>query len=232
MSLDEHGEQALVCPAALRAADLGQALAGHDRAAWPGASREHAHHDPRAERVAAEVVVAVAEPEVLDECEPVVGEDVRRIGGRIVRSRALPVAAQVRDDDAVPLLGECAGLAVFEHVLARADEAVQHDQRPAGPGLVPCQVRAVAGGETKSCHGETISDRIALDRRDSGPGRARWSGGYGAARSGAGLVLSRKITLPLTRVTDCSPVSGASAISIARRPISWRGSATVVRPGS
>ena len=98
--VDERGQRAAVRAAALRAADLRQPLPGDDGAAGLGAPREHAHHDPAAERVTAEVVLAGAEPEVLDEGEPVVGEHVGRISGRIVRSRALPVTAQVGQDEA------------------------------------------------------------------------------------------------------------------------------------
>ena len=80
--------------------DLREPLPGHDGATGLGASREHAHHDPAAERVTAEVVLARAEPEVPDEGERVVGEHVGRIRGQIVRSRALPVTAEVGQDEA------------------------------------------------------------------------------------------------------------------------------------
>ena len=96
----------MIHPSALRAAHLRESLPGHDRAARLRASREHAHHDPRAERVAAEIVVVVAEPQMLDERQSVVGEHVRRKGGRVARFRAVPMAAEVRKDYEVPLSGE------------------------------------------------------------------------------------------------------------------------------
>ena len=57
-------------------------------------------------RVATKVVVPVAEPEMLDERKPVVGQHIRRIGGAIVRFDAVPVATEVRRYDPVPLSGE------------------------------------------------------------------------------------------------------------------------------
>lgn len=69
--------------AVLRAADLREPLSGHDGAAGLGTPREHPHHDPAAERVAAEVVLTSAQSEVLDEGEPVDGEHVGRVGERV-----------------------------------------------------------------------------------------------------------------------------------------------------
>ncbi len=53
---------------------------------------------------------------MLDERKPVVGQHVRRIGGGIVRVRAVPVAAEVRHYDPIPLLSESASPAIAEHV--------------------------------------------------------------------------------------------------------------------
>ena len=52
---------------------------------------------------------------MLNEGEPVIGQYVRRIGGGIVRLRTVPVATQVRNNDAAPLPGQRAGPAV-QHV--------------------------------------------------------------------------------------------------------------------
>ena len=89
---------------------------------------------------------------MLDERKPVVCEYVERIPGGIARFRAVPVAAEVRKNDAMPLRGKCADRAVFEHARAHAAEAGQQDQRSAGPDLMPRQLRAVAAGESILTH--------------------------------------------------------------------------------
>jgi hypothetical protein len=127
-------------------------LPGHDRPARPGASREHAHHDPGAERISPKVVVPVAKPKMLDERKPVVCEHVRRIPSEIVLFRTVTIATEVRKNDAMPVHGECAGRAVFKHAVARPAQAGQQDQRPAGPDLMPCQFHAVAAGESIPAH--------------------------------------------------------------------------------
>ena len=142
----------MIRPAARGAAHVCQSLPGHDRAARLGISREHAHHDPRAERISPKVVVPVTKPKMLHERKPVVCEYVRRIPGGIARFRAVPVAAEVRKNDAMPLRGECVGRAVFEHARARAAKAGQQDQRSAGPDLMPCQFHAAAAGESIPTH--------------------------------------------------------------------------------
>jgi hypothetical protein len=73
--------------------------------ARPGrAPRTSQQHQPPAQGVVAKVVAV--EPEVGDQREPVVGEHVRRVAGQIMRSRAVAVAAQVREDHPVALRGE------------------------------------------------------------------------------------------------------------------------------
>ena len=135
----------MIRPAARRTAHVCQPLPGHDRPARPGASREHAHHDPGAERISPKVVVPVAKPKMLDERETVVCEHVRRIPNGIARFRTVTIAAEVRKNDAMPVHGECAGRAVFNHAVTRPAEAGQQDQRPAGTDLgPPRQFHAVA----------------------------------------------------------------------------------------
>src|ERR1039458_1964221 len=73
------------------------------------------------------------------------------------------MATEVRKNDATPLLDERAGPAV-EHVRTCAHEAVQQDQRSAGPGLTTPQLHAVAAGESITAH-------IVVDPRPSAPGR-------------------------------------------------------------
>jgi hypothetical protein len=147
-------------------------LPGDDSAAGISAPREHAHHDPAAERVTAEVVLASAEPEVLDEGEPVVGEHVGRVQLRIVRSRALPMAAEIGQDKAEPLLGERAGRAPVEPVRSRAHKSVQQNQRPTRPGLAVGQLRAVMAGESRNVHSVPILDEVAAVRLAHGASAA------------------------------------------------------------
>ena len=118
-----------------------------------------------------------------------VGQHIRRIGGGIVRLRAVSVAAEIRRDDPVPLPGESAGRAIAEHVRARTHETVQQHQRAPGPRLTASQLHAVATGESISAH--TVSDRshpgqaLAATPKTPVPGR----------RNGAGRV--RKVSAPV-----------------------------------
>jgi hypothetical protein len=148
----ERGERAAVRASPLRAGDLREPLPGHDGAAGRGAAREQAHHDPAAERVAPEVVLARAEPEVPDQGERVVGEHVGRVSGQIVRSRALPMTAEVGQDEAESRLRERVARALVKPVRSRAHEAVQQDQRPARPGLAVREPHAVIAGELENVH--------------------------------------------------------------------------------
>ena len=95
---------------------------------------------------------------MLDQGEPVIGQDVRRIGRGIMRFRTVPVATEVRQNDATPLLEECVGPGVER---TRAPEAAQQqDQRSAGAGLPIRQFYAVATSEsiTVHIHGPNLRD--------------------------------------------------------------------------
>src|ERR1700722_8380624 len=150
-------------PATLRATPLGESLPGHDRPPRLGTPSEHAHHDPRAERVTAKIVVSVAEAKMLDKRKPIVGEHVRWIRGRVVGLCALSVAAQVREHDAIPLPGERLDRAVLEPLRtpSPAHKADQNDQRSAGSCLTACKSDAVAANETIRAH--IVSDRKARE---------------------------------------------------------------------
>ena len=89
---------------------------------------------------------------MLDERQPIVSQHVRWIRRTIVGLCALAVAAQVRKHDAIPLLDERVDLALLEPVRTRAHEAVQQDERSAGPGLTASELCAVAADETISAH--------------------------------------------------------------------------------
>jgi hypothetical protein len=58
---------------------------------------------------------SIAETEVLDQGESIIGQYVRGIGGGIVRLRTVSVATEVRKNDAMPLFDEHASPAV-EHL--------------------------------------------------------------------------------------------------------------------
>jgi len=80
-----------------------KALSAHDRMRRAGATSEQAQHELAAHGVAAQVVVI--ELQVPDEREHVVGEDVGRVAGGIVRSPAVAVPAQVGQYDPVAVPG-------------------------------------------------------------------------------------------------------------------------------
>ena len=98
-----------------------------------------------------EVVVTGAEPEVLDECKQVVGEYVRWIPGAIGHCRAVSAATKVRENDAMPSLGEYRGRAIFEqlpeHLVARDRREVDHPA-PAALDHPRHQLLGEAGGVT------------------------------------------------------------------------------------
>ena len=72
-------------------------LPAHDRMRRAGLAGKQAQHELAAQGIAAAVVAV--EPQVPDEREHVVGEDVGRLEGGIVRSLAIPVPARVGQDD-------------------------------------------------------------------------------------------------------------------------------------
>lgn len=94
-----------------------KALPAHDRMSRARAAGQQAQHELAAHGIAAQVVIV--EPQVPDEREHVIGENVGRVAGGIVRSSAVPVPAQVRQDDPVAALGK------------RRDQALTGQQRPA-----------------------------------------------------------------------------------------------------
>jgi len=110
---------------------------------------------------------------MLDERKPIVSQHVRRIRRRLVGLCARSVAAQVRKHDAIPLLGERVDVALLEPVRTRAHEAVQQDQRSAGPGLTASKIYAVAANETISAHIVSIL-AIKIDGRTICPERSGW----------------------------------------------------------
>jgi len=133
-----------------------KALPANDRAGRPGAAGEQPQHELAAQGVPAEVVCV--EPQVIDQREPVVGEYVRRVAGRIVRPRAVPVAAQVGQDDPVAPLGDRPRRAVAHHERATAHQPVQQYQGGSVADLAPGELRAVRAGEAPHAqvsHGAT-----------------------------------------------------------------------------
>jgi hypothetical protein len=120
-----------------------------DRAGRPGAAREQPQHELAAQGVPGEVVVAQAQ--VIDEGERVVGEDVRRVARRVVRPPAVPVPAQVRGDDPVAPPGQGLGQRAAEDQRPAAHQPVQQDHGPPVAGLPPGQLDAVAAAEPPRC---------------------------------------------------------------------------------
>jgi hypothetical protein len=122
-----------------------QPLAADDRAARPCAAHQQPQHQPPAQGVAAKVIVV--EPEVVDHRQPVVGKHVRRVAGRIMRSRAVAVAAQVREDNPVAPRGERLRWPAARQLRPAAEQPVQQHQRAPGAQLAPRQLHSVAAGE-------------------------------------------------------------------------------------
>jgi hypothetical protein len=123
-----------------------QALPTHDHMRGAGATGEQAQHELAAQGIAAEV--EVDEPQVPDEREHVIGEDVGRVAGRIVRPPAVPVPAQVGQDDPVTAPGKRSGQALTGQPRPAAHERVQQDEGPPGPGLPPGQFNAIPAMES------------------------------------------------------------------------------------
>ena len=137
-------------------AEMGRAAAGVEQAAKAhaaitsrrgvGAEDRHPRRGAGAERIAAEIVVG--EAEMLDQLEPVAGEDVGRIGGLVVRRRAVAVRAQVRHDHPEAARGDLGGMAEADPVhVGVGEKAVEQHHRPPLPHFVPGQPGAVGGGE-------------------------------------------------------------------------------------
>jgi hypothetical protein len=83
-----------------------------------------------------------------DQREAVVGQDVGRIGGRFVRSGARAVGAQVGHDYPKAPRGDLLGMAEADPVgVGVGKEAVEQDDGPPLPQLVPGELDAVGRGE-------------------------------------------------------------------------------------
>jgi hypothetical protein len=118
-----------------------KSLTPHHRMSRAGATGEQAQHELAANGIAAQVVVI--EPHVPDEREHVIGENVGRVAGRVVRSSAVPVPAQVRQDDPVAALGKRRHQALTGQQRPAAHEPVQQDEGPPRSDLPPRQFYAI-----------------------------------------------------------------------------------------
>ena len=152
--IGERGQQATVPVGAGGArVERVQPLAADERAGRPRAAGEQPQHQPAAERVAAQVVVLQAQ--VAEQREPVIGEHVGRVACRVVRSPAVPVAAQVRQDDPVAARGERPGRPALGEQRAVAEQPVQQDHRTTGASFAPRQLHAMTSRELvdrQFCH--------------------------------------------------------------------------------
>jgi hypothetical protein len=113
---------------------------------------------------------------VVEQRERVLGEDVRRVGGRVMGTGAVPVPAQVRHDDPVPACGEAGSVAVLHPVDPPGrEEAVQQDERPALARLAVGEPGAVPGTEAADgqvLHPHSASASSSADSSRSKPGSA------------------------------------------------------------
>ncbi|GAA3271722.1 hypothetical protein GCM10020258_47150 [Sphingomonas yabuuchiae] len=91
-----------------------QPHARKDRLARLRPGRKHPADRPRAQRIAAEIVIG--QPQMLDQRMAVAGQRVLRIGGGVMRLAALPMRAQVGHDDPVALGRDGGGVAVADPV--------------------------------------------------------------------------------------------------------------------
>jgi hypothetical protein len=129
-----------------------KAHAADDQTPRPRAKDRHARSGARAERIAAEVIVRKAE--MGDELGPVAGEHVGRVGGGIVRSAALAVAAKVHHQHAKAARRELCGVAELQPVRPGVgEEAVEEEDRPPLPHFVKSELDAVRSGEAVSGDG-------------------------------------------------------------------------------
>jgi hypothetical protein len=192
-----------------------EALPAHDRMSRAGATGEQAQHEFAAHGIAAQV--EVVEPQVPDERQHVIGEDVGRVASGIVRSPAVPVPAQFGQDDPVAVLAKRRDQALTGQPRPATHYSVQQDEGPPGPDLPPGQFNAIQAREplhrqVRHAHclprPRTERRRAAGDlgrawrpvmlQRDSAtqpwgqwPGRAEWPGRGGAPGqnpAAAGLV--------------------------------------------
>jgi hypothetical protein len=119
------------------------ALAADDRPGRLAAAGQHPQHDPAAEGVAGQVPVTWPEAERLHQRQPVLRQHVGRVGRRVLRPRAVPVAAKVRHDDPEPVAGDRVRHAGLDELPGGAGESVQQYQWPPVPGLPVGEQRPV-----------------------------------------------------------------------------------------
>jgi len=148
--MGQGGQHVAVAPgAAGRPAQRVESSTRHDRVSWPGTADQHPQHDPCAQRVATEVVVIESEP--VDQCQPIIGQDIGRVGPRVVRACAVAVAAQIRKDDAVSVLGNSGRGTVMDPLQRGGRETMKQHQGPTVPHLTVDQFQAIPA--RKSVHG-------------------------------------------------------------------------------
>ena len=126
---------------------------GEHRPPRPGSdpARQHPHRRPRAERVAAEIIVGQAE--MRDQRLGVHRQRVGRIGGGIVWRGAFAMCAQVGHDHPEPGIDQLRRGAVFDPVgVGVGEEAVDQHHRPSLAHLPPRDRCAVEALECLSLH--------------------------------------------------------------------------------
>src|ERR1700683_3816240 len=121
-----------------------------DRPARRRTPGEHAYHGPPAERMPGQVVVG--NPQVVDQRQPVVGEDIRWIRSGVVRLGAVPVRPQIRHDHPVPAPGQAPGQPRTAPVCPPVLMSVNEDERPTMPSLLVSQSQPVPAVKVHESH--------------------------------------------------------------------------------
>ena len=98
--------------------------------------------------------------EMGDQRFDVMRQHVDRIGGGVVRGGAEPMRTEIRHDDAKAGAGDFGRSAIAPPVhLARAEQAVEEDDRAAVPQFVPADAHTIEGQEIIAGH--DIGHRIS-----------------------------------------------------------------------
>ena len=123
-----------------------QPHARKDRLARLRPRRQHPRHGPRAQRIAAQIIVG--QPQMLDQRMAIPRQRIGGIGGGIMRLAAFPMRAQIGHDHPVALGGDGGSMTITNPVGVGVGEiAMDQNDRPPLPQFAPGDRSAIEAVE-------------------------------------------------------------------------------------